>query len=56
MDKTISEYFAHLGMKGGRATGPAKVRGDADYYSRIGRKAAEAKRAKREARTAKVKA
>jgi len=30
--KELSEYFAKIGPKGGKATGKSKVRDDSDYY------------------------
>lgn len=38
----ISEYLASIGSKGGKATGASKRRGDAAYYKRISKKAAQA--------------
>jgi hypothetical protein len=44
----IKDYLSQIGSKGGRSgTGEAKVRGDADYYKRISKKAAKARAAKR---------
>jgi hypothetical protein len=43
----VKKYLASIGSKGGKATGKAKVRGDADYYKRISKKAAAARKAKR---------
>jgi hypothetical protein len=43
----IAKFFAETGMEGGRATGKAKVRGDAEYYRSISQKAAKARKAKR---------
>lgn len=42
----ISEYLASIGSKGGKATGASKVRGDAAYYKRISKKAAQARKRK----------
>jgi hypothetical protein len=45
----MSEYPKWLraaASKGGKATGAAKVRGDAAYYKRISKKAAKARKAK----------
>lgn len=39
----LSKHLAAIGKKGGEAKGKTKVRGDAEYYSRIGKKAAAAK-------------
>jgi hypothetical protein len=47
MADKIKDYLASIGSKGGRATGKAKLRGDADYYKRISKKAAAARKAKR---------
>jgi hypothetical protein len=34
--KELSEYFAKIGAKGGKAaTGESKRRGDSEYYSRL---------------------
>jgi hypothetical protein len=43
----IKDYLAQIGSKGGKATGQPKVRGDTDYYKRISKKAAAARKAKR---------
>lgn len=41
----ISEYLAGLGAKGGSAgKGKAKRRGDSEYYRKLARKAAKAKK------------
>ena len=46
--KSIREYLRLIGKRGGAAgTGSSKVRGDAEYYKRISRKAAKARKAKR---------
>lgn len=45
----ITDYLAAIGRRGGQTKGKTKVRGDADYYSRIGKQAAKARRAKRKA-------
>jgi hypothetical protein len=46
--KSIREYLRLIGKRGGAAgTGSSKVRGDAEYYRRISRKAAKVRRAKR---------
>ena len=45
--KEIRDYLASIGRKGGETQGETKVRGDAAYYSRIGKKAARARKAKR---------
>jgi hypothetical protein len=47
MTDKIKDYLASIGSKGGKATGKSKVRGDADYYKRISKKAAAARKAKR---------
>jgi hypothetical protein len=47
MHKEISQYLASIGRKGGKATGQSKLRGGADYYSRLGRKSAAARRRKK---------
>jgi len=49
MTDKIKDYLASIGSKGGKATGKSKVRGDADYYKRISKKAAAARKAKRNA-------
>jgi hypothetical protein len=49
MTDKIKDYLASIGSKGGKATGKAKVRGDADYYRAISKKAAAARKAKRTA-------
>lgn len=43
----VSKYLAEIGKKGGKAKGKAKVRGDADYYREISKKAAAARQKKR---------
>jgi len=45
-DDRLRDYLASIGSKGGKATGKSKVRGDADYYKRISKKAAEARKRK----------
>ena len=46
----IKDYLASIGKKGGEAgKGKSKVRGDAAYYQRISKKAAQARKAKRTA-------
>jgi general stress protein YciG len=47
LTKEIREYMRSIGADGGRAVGQSKVRGDAEYYQRISRKAAAARAAKR---------
>jgi hypothetical protein len=48
MTDKVRDYLSQIGSKGGRSgTGEAKVRGDADYYKRISKKAAKARAAKR---------
>ena len=37
----IKQYLAAIGSKGGKATGVSKRRGDAAYYKRLSKKAAE---------------
>jgi hypothetical protein len=46
MTDTLREHLRKAGMKGGKATGKAKVRGDAEYYRTISKKAAKARKAK----------
>ena len=46
MTDKVRDYLAAIGSKGGQATGKSKVRGDTDYYKRISKKAAEARRRK----------
>ncbi len=36
--KELSEYFAKIGAKGGKATGKSKRRGGAAYYRKIAKK------------------
>lgn len=47
MSKTeIKKYLASIGSKGGKAgTGKSKIRGGKEYYKRISRLAAKARRA-----------
>ena len=40
------KWLRDAAAKGGKATGAAKVRGDAAYYKRISKKAAKARKAK----------
>ena len=47
MSNPVKDYLATIGSKGGKATGKAKVRGDAEYYRRISQKAAEARKRNR---------
>jgi hypothetical protein len=43
----VKDYLSQIGSKGGRSgTGSSKVRGDADYYKRISKKAAAARKKK----------
>lgn len=42
----LSKYMAAIGSQGGRAGGGRKVRGDSEYYKRISKIAAEARREK----------
>ena len=50
-EKTVREYLAGIGRKGGQAgTGKRKVRGNAEYYKRISAKAAKARNDKRKQR------
>lgn len=44
----LSDYLAAIGSKGGKTTGPSKVRGDSDYYKRISKKAADARKASKQ--------
>jgi len=45
MKKDIREYLKKIAAKGGKAgTGKSKVRGDASYYSRIGKISARRKK------------
>jgi hypothetical protein len=47
-DNPVRQYLASIGQKGGRAgAGAAKLRGDSEYYRRISRKAADARKAKK---------
>jgi hypothetical protein len=46
MTDKVNDYLASIGSKGGKATGKAKVRGDAEYYRKISKKAAEARKRK----------
>jgi hypothetical protein len=49
MTDDVKTYLAEIGRrggaKGGKASGAAKVRGDAAYYSRIGKKSAASRKA-----------
>jgi hypothetical protein len=49
MTDTLKEHLRKAGSKGGKAAGQSKVRGDTDYYKRISKKAAAARKAKRNA-------
>ncbi len=40
----LKSYFARMGRKGGKTTGACKVRGDSEYYRKLGRKSATARR------------
>jgi len=42
----IKRYLASIGSKGGKTTGATKRRGDAAYYKRISKKAAQARKRK----------
>ena len=42
----IRRYLASIGSKGGKTTGASKRRGDAAYYKRISKKAAQARKRK----------
>ena len=46
--KYLAKIGAKGGAKGGKTTGKTKVRGDAEYYRAIGRKAAMSRKAKRQ--------
>lgn len=48
----LKRYLAAIGSKGGKTTGASKRRGDAAYYKRISKKAAQAR--KRKAANAKL--
>jgi hypothetical protein len=49
--KSVREYLSRIGKRGGAAgKGASKVRGDAEYYKRISRKAAKVRKQKRKAR------
>ena len=43
----VSKYLATIGAKGGKATGKVKARGDADYYRKLAKKSAKARKARR---------
>ena len=45
-DKSIKEYLARIGSKGGSTEGPTKVRGDRAHYKALAAKAAKARKAK----------
>lgn len=47
MKKELRDYFAQMGRKGGKATGPRKRRSD-DFYANLARKGVEGKKRKRE--------
>jgi len=54
----VKRYLASIGAKGGKAgSGKSKVRGGSDYYKRISKLAAKARKARRDqsARTTKGK-
>lgn len=42
----IKRYLASIGSKGGKTTGASKRRGEAAYYKRISKKAAQARKRK----------
>lgn len=45
----IKRYLANIGGKGGKAgTGKSKLRGGTDYYKRISKLAAKARKARRD--------
>jgi hypothetical protein len=47
MTDKIKDYLSQIGSKGGRSgQGASKVRGDTDYYKRISKKAAAARKKK----------
>jgi hypothetical protein len=47
MTDKIKDYLSQIGSKGGRSgRGASKVRGDTDYYKRISKKAAAARKKK----------
>ncbi len=46
--KGAREYLVSIGSKGGKATGKSKVRGNSEYYKAISKKAAAARKAKRD--------
>ena len=46
MDEATRKYMAGIGSKGGKAGGASKRRGDAAYYKRISKKAAQARKRK----------
>lgn len=43
----LSKIGAKGGKKGGKTTGKSKVRGDAEYYRKIGQKSAMSRKAKK---------
>jgi len=47
MVKFDRQLFVAAGAKGGRATGPSKVRGTPEYYRELSAKAAAARKAKK---------
>jgi len=42
----ISQYLSAIGKKGGKKKGASKLRGDADYYKTISKKAVAARKKK----------
>lgn len=48
-NQIISQYFASLGRKGGKAFGRVKVRGDSEYYRRLSAKGVKARKIKSKA-------
>jgi hypothetical protein len=42
--KEIREFLRQIGAKGGKTKGKSKLRGDASYYSRIGKISARNKK------------
>jgi hypothetical protein len=45
-DSAIATYLKTIGSKGGKTTGPTKVRGDTAHYKALAAKAAKARKKK----------
>ena len=51
MSSSVKTYLAEIGRRGGKKKGASKVRGDADYYKQISKKAVAARKKKAAARS-----